>query len=241
MTPPDRADRIERLLTTLGLATEPLPYPLDAVLGALADRQEARRRARSAGSSRRRRARWSAPTCRPRSWSAAAAVAAGSTGSGRMTRVLVLQGPNLNLLGTREPEIYGRDTLDEIHAEIADRARRAGPRGRLLPVEPRGRAHRSPPPARLRRRDRQRRRADPHVRRPARRAARGGAAVLGGPPLRSGDARAVPAGQLPARRRGRVDRGAGQARAICSPSRRSPPGSEPRREPCRQPLGGRDA
>ncbi len=39
-----------------------------------------------------------------------------------MTRVLVLQGPNLNLLGTREPEIYGRETLDEIHAGIATRA-----------------------------------------------------------------------------------------------------------------------
>ena len=39
-----------------------------------------------------------------------------------MTNVLVLQGPNLNLLGTREPEIYGRATLDEIHAGIAARA-----------------------------------------------------------------------------------------------------------------------
>jgi len=39
-----------------------------------------------------------------------------------VTRVLVLQGPNLNLVGTREPEIYGNDSLDDIHAEIAGRA-----------------------------------------------------------------------------------------------------------------------
>jgi 3-dehydroquinate dehydratase II len=39
-----------------------------------------------------------------------------------MTRVLVLEGPNLNLVGTREPEIYGYETLDEIHAGIAARA-----------------------------------------------------------------------------------------------------------------------
>ncbi len=43
-----------------------------------------------------------------------------------MTRVLVLQGPNLNLLGTREPEIYGHDTLESIHAGLAARAAQLG-------------------------------------------------------------------------------------------------------------------
>jgi 3-dehydroquinate synthetase len=36
VTPPDRAAQIERLLDQLGLATEPLPYPIADVLGALA-------------------------------------------------------------------------------------------------------------------------------------------------------------------------------------------------------------
>ena len=43
-----------------------------------------------------------------------------------MTKVLVLEGPNLNLLGTREPEIYGYETLDEIHAALALKALELG-------------------------------------------------------------------------------------------------------------------
>ena len=43
-----------------------------------------------------------------------------------MAKILVLHGPNLNLLGVREPEVYGRTTLGEIDARLMARAAAAG-------------------------------------------------------------------------------------------------------------------
>ncbi len=51
-----------------------------------------------------------------------------SPGDGRRskTKLLVLHGPNLNLLGTREPELYGHATLASINGELVKRATAAG-------------------------------------------------------------------------------------------------------------------
>ena len=43
-----------------------------------------------------------------------------------MSSILVLHGPNLNLLGTREPAVYGRDTLESINQRLAGLAVAAG-------------------------------------------------------------------------------------------------------------------
>ena len=43
-----------------------------------------------------------------------------------MAKLLVLHGPNLNLLGTREPEVYGRTTLAQIDDYLVQHAQKAG-------------------------------------------------------------------------------------------------------------------
>ena len=43
-----------------------------------------------------------------------------------MARILALHGPNLNLLGHREPHIYGSDTLDDINQRLAEQCAAAG-------------------------------------------------------------------------------------------------------------------
>ena len=39
-----------------------------------------------------------------------------------MPHILIIHGPNLNLLGTREPEVYGADTLDDIDQQLSELA-----------------------------------------------------------------------------------------------------------------------
>ncbi len=55
-----------------------------------------------------------------------------------VTSVLVLNGPNLNLLGRREPEIYGSSTLDDIIADLQEMAKASGCRVRHLQANSEG-------------------------------------------------------------------------------------------------------
>ncbi len=41
----------------------------------------------------------------------------------KKSSILVIQGPNLNLLGTREPEVYGKTTLEDIHKRLQELAK----------------------------------------------------------------------------------------------------------------------
>jgi 3-dehydroquinate dehydratase-2 len=49
-----------------------------------------------------------------------------------MVRISLIHGPNLNLLGAREPEIYGRDGFDEINRKIKQRAQAIGAEVRIF-------------------------------------------------------------------------------------------------------------
>src|SRR5689334_20442912 len=49
-----------------------------------------------------------------------------------MTRIVVVNGPNLNLLGTREPAVYGRATLADVQAAVEARAKDLGATAELV-------------------------------------------------------------------------------------------------------------
>lgn len=109
-------------------------------------------------------------------------------------KILVLNGPNMNLLGLREPEIYGQETYEDLVSLAEQTCREAGlecicvqsnHEGVLIDENSKG-------PGRLRRHRHQSRRILPHQHRHSRCPAGGGSPCRGGAYLRPGKAGALP-------------------------------------------------
>src|ERR1700744_3540785 len=62
------------------------------------------------------------PESRSRAGAPREAHARGARAGRATTRIRCISGPNLQLLGTREPDVYGRETLAEIHTRLTKRA-----------------------------------------------------------------------------------------------------------------------
>ncbi len=124
VTPADRGRRIRHAPRRARSCHDPAPLLARDRARPSRRGQEARRRPAALGAAGRvgsRGPRGRAARGRPPGGRRAA-----HGGEPGVTQVLILEGPNLNLVGTREPAIYGHETLDEIHGRIATRAAELG-------------------------------------------------------------------------------------------------------------------